>query len=90
VQSSSVPITRDRLGVQRNLCAELLRDTGEEESRNPEHITHYEILVVSDEMGQNGGTSDILSMPRQGPTWYSHWAGITSALVPEILIPASG
>lgn len=31
----------------------------------------------------------LLSMPVQGPTWYSHWAGITSALVPEMLIPAS-
>lgn len=32
---------------------------------------------------------DLLSIPKQGPTWYSHCAGITSALVPEILTPAS-
>ncbi|KAK5634399.1 hypothetical protein RRF57_010112 [Xylaria bambusicola] len=29
-----------------------------------------------------------ISIPSQGPTWNSHWAGITSALVPEILMPA--
>jgi hypothetical protein len=29
-----------------------------------------------------------ISIPSQGPTWNSHWAGMTSALIPEILIPA--
>merc|ERR1719408_292684 len=29
-----------------------------------------------------------ISMPRHGPTWYSHWPGITSALSPDSLIPA--
>jgi hypothetical protein len=28
------------------------------------------------------------SMPLHGPTWYSHWAGMTSALMPEMLTPA--
>jgi len=23
-----------------------------------------------------------------GPTWYSHWPGITSAFVPEMAMPA--
>ena len=27
-------------------------------------------------------------IPSQGPTWNSHWAGITSAFVPLTLIPA--
>ena len=26
-----------------------------------------------------------MSIPSVGPTWYSHWAGITSALVPDTL-----
>ena len=29
--------------------------------------------------------SSPMSIPSVGPTWYSHWAGITSALVPETL-----
>ena len=28
------------------------------------------------------------AIPSHGPTWYSHCAGITSAFVPLILIPA--
>jgi len=35
-----------------------------------------------------GRLGDLLSMPAQGPTWNSHWAGMTSALVPEMLMPA--
>ena len=27
-------------------------------------------------------------MPSQGPTWYSHCAGMTSALMPAMLMPA--
>ena len=27
-------------------------------------------------------------MPTHGPTWYSHWLHITSALMPEIWMPA--
>ena len=29
------------------------------------------------------------SMPVHGPTWYSHWPGMTSPLMPEMLMPAS-
>merc|ERR1712061_775453 len=32
--------------------------------------------------------SSPMSIPTVGPTWNSHWAGMTSALVPLILIPA--
>lgn len=32
--------------------------------------------------------SSAIEIPRHGPTWYSHWAGITSALVPQIFTPA--
>lgn len=29
-----------------------------------------------------------MSIPGQGPTWNSHWDGITSALMPEMVTPA--
>ena len=32
--------------------------------------------------------SSPISMPSQGPTWNSHWAGITSAFVPLMFTPA--
>merc|ERR1719400_2635345 len=31
--------------------------------------------------------SSPIVMPSHGPTWNSHWAGMTSALVPEMLTP---
>ena len=34
------------------------------------------------------GGENSLSMPGTGPIWYSHWEGMTSALIPEMLIPA--
>jgi len=45
VESRSVPVTLDWLGVERDLDAELFSDTVEKESRHPELITHLNTLA---------------------------------------------
>jgi len=48
VKTSSVPVTRDGLGVERDLGTELLSNAGEEESGNPEVITHLNAKARTD------------------------------------------
>ena len=87
VKTGAVPVTRDGLGGESDLDAKLLGDAVEDEARHPELIgncSHVRsMLHRSTHLGH-----DSRSMPLQGPTWYSHWAGMTSALVPEMLMPA--
>lgn len=41
VKTGTVPVTRDGLGSEGDLCAELLSNAVEEESGNPELVAHY-------------------------------------------------
>lgn len=40
VQTRSIPVTRDRLGMERDLGTEFFGDTVEEETSTPEVVTH--------------------------------------------------
>lgn len=86
VKTSSVPVTWNWLGVEGDLGTKLLSDTVEEETGEPELITNC--LNISRILRRRDAQYS-RSIPSQGPTWNSHWAGITSALVPEILTPAN-
>lgn len=45
VKSSTIPVTGDGLGVERDLSTELFGDTVEEEARDPEVVTHLDTLA---------------------------------------------
>mmetsp|Transcript_16048 Transcript_16048/g.48210 ORF Transcript_16048/g.48210 Transcript_16048/m.48210 type:complete len:216 (+) Transcript_16048:206-853(+) len=55
------------------------------------HVTHKERDAsrnVEFARGSNMVSWSAASMPTTGPIWYSHWPGMTSALVPETVRPA--
>lgn len=86
METSSVPVTLDGLGLEGDPDTELLGDTVEDEARHPEVVTHCWELALNFHRPEQ---LNLLSIPGQGPTWYSHWEGMTSALIPEMLIPAN-
>ena len=82
VSSSSVPVTSHRLGVERHHDTKVLRHPLRNAfafllSHFLRRQTWRRYLLTQ--------RSSPISIPSVGPTWYSHWAGITSALVPETL-----
>jgi hypothetical protein len=85
METSPVPVTGNWLGVESDLGTEFFRNAVEEESSDPEVVTHCRILAC---FAPRDWVVCILSIPAQGPTWNSHCAGITSALVPAIWMPA--
>ena len=87
VQTGAVPVAGDGLGSEGDLDTELFRDAVEDVTRHPELVAHCRRSVLRRHQVDKG-TGDVLSMPSQGPTWYSHWEGMTSALIPETLMPA--
>ena len=48
VQTGTVPVTGDGLGVPRDLGAKVLRNTGEEETGDPEVVTHLDTQAGAD------------------------------------------
>ena len=104
VQARAVPVARDGLGREGDARAEFLGDAVQEEAGHPEVVAHWEeesgelAQVCPTEEGRwkgrwkgkrtEEGAGDVRSMPSHGPTWYSHCAGMTSALMPEIWTPA--
>jgi len=76
------------LGVEGDFGAKLFGDTFEDEAGDPELVS---TCLGTDQ--SRCGLSRLRirflpAIPLHGPIWYSHWAGMTSALVPEISRPA--
>ena len=89
METSSVPVTWDGLRGEGDLDTEFFSDTVEEETRHPQLVTHYnKVSIHTTHVGRCDNKENVHSMPVQGPTWYSHWAGMTSALIPEMLMSA--
>ena len=44
VQTCAVPVAGDRLGVERDLCAELLGDAVQQETSAPEVVAHCRLV----------------------------------------------
>ena len=85
MSSCSIPVSLHGLGVEGDNNSKLLGNSLKEISGNPEVITHGNSFT-----GSNLGFHDshLLQDTSMTYTWNSHWAGITSALVPLTLMPA--
>ena len=82
-----IPISINGLGIKRDNDTKILRNPLEDIPMREENSERFNTLSnLSTHLAIQ--RSSPIEIPSQGPTWNSHWAGITSALVPLTLIPA--
>lgn len=91
--ASTVPVPGDRFGVKRGHDAEVFTHAVQEEARHPQMVAHADPLTRANlELPlQHSFTvtgADSTATHVQTPASVVTWAGITSALVPQIWTPA--
>lgn len=65
VKAGTVPIASNRLGMNRNLCAEFLSNSSQEEARNPKVVAHC--LLVSHDIRKSGAVLTHSQCRRRDP-----------------------
>ena len=88
VGSSSIPVSIDGLGVKGDHDTEVFCDPLKDIPEGDDFDEGFPDALTSKSTYLAIHRSSPMVIPSQGPTWNSHWAGITSALVPLTLMPA--